>query len=109
MKTRLLKRLRKNAKKKVFLAILQSGEFIVKSDIGWYSHQRIASYYFSEMFGNAVFHTQLHDAKKTLSDARCLYMRIELMNFKRKKYQKKQSKNSKTTTTMTHTHTQVYG
>ena len=87
MKTRLLKRLRKNAKKKVFLAILPDGEFVVKSDIGWYS-QGLATYNFETKFGNAVHYEQLHDATKTLSDARRLYMRIQLMNLKRKKYKK---------------------
>lgn len=87
MKTRLLKRLRKNAKKRVFLAILSDGEFVVKSDIGWYS-KTLATYCFTKKFGNAVFNSQINDAIKTLSDARCLYMRIELMIFKRKKYQK---------------------
>ena len=88
MKTRLLKRLRKQAKKKVFLALLSDGEFVVRSDIGWYSQIRLASYCFATKFGNAVFSMQLHDAIKTLSDARCLYMRIQLTNLKRKKYQK---------------------
>lgn len=87
MKTRLLKRLRKQAKKKVFLAILSDGEFVVRSDIGWYS-QGLATYYFEKKFGNAVHYEQLHDAKKILSDARRLYMRIKLIDFKRKKYQK---------------------
>jgi hypothetical protein len=87
MKTRLLKRLRKQAKKRVFLALLSDGEFVVKSDIGWYS-QRLATYCFASEFGNAVFTMQLHEAEKTLSDARRLYMRIKLMELKRKKYQK---------------------
>lgn len=87
MKTRLLKRLRKNAKKNVFLAILSNGEFAVKSDMGWYSHL-LASYHFSTRFGNAVFNTKLHDAKGTLNDARCLYMRMELAEIKRKNIQK---------------------
>lgn len=87
MKTRLLKRLRKNAKKNVFLCILSDGEFAVKSDMGWYSYL-LASYRFSTKFGNAVFNTKLHDAKRTLNDARCLYMRMELTELKRKKYQK---------------------
>jgi hypothetical protein len=87
MKTRLLKRLRKNAKKRVFLALLSDGEFVVKSDIGWYS-QRLATYCFASKFGNAVFTMQLHEAEKILSDARRLYMRIKLMELKRKKYQK---------------------
>jgi hypothetical protein len=87
MKTRLLKRLRKNAKKRVFLALLSDGEFVVKSDIGWYS-QRLATYCFASKFGNAVFTMQLHEAEKILSDARRLYMRIQLVNLKRKKYQK---------------------
>ena len=87
MKTRLLKRLRKNAKKKVFLTLLSDGEFVVKSDIGWYS-QRLATYCFASKFGNAVFTMQLHEAEKILSDARRLYMRIKLMELKRKKYQK---------------------
>lgn len=88
MKTRLLKRLRKNAKKNVFLCILGDGEFAVRSKIGWYSKSMIEYYHFSKKFGNAVHYEQLHDAKKILSDARRLYMRIELMNLKRKKYQK---------------------
>lgn len=87
MKTRLLKRLRKNTKKKVFLAILPDGKFVVKSDIGWYS-QGLATYYFVTQLGNAVFSMRLHEAEKTLSDARRLYMRIKLMELKRKKYQK---------------------
>lgn len=87
MKTRLLKRLRKNAKKKVFLAVLPDGEFVVRSDIGWYS-RKLATYCFIKKFGNVVFSMQLHEATKTLIDARCLYMRIELMGLKRKKYQK---------------------
>lgn len=87
MKTRLLKRLRKNAKKDVFLCILGNGEFAVRSKIGWYS-QGLATYYFEKKFGNAVHYEQLHDATKTLSYARRLYMRIKLMELKRKKYQK---------------------
>ena len=88
MKTRLLKRLRKNAKKNVFLAILSDGEFVVKSDIGWYA-QSIATYYFEKKFlKNVVFSMTLHEAEKILSDARRLYMRKQLMKFKVKKYQK---------------------
>ena len=87
MKTRLLKRLRKQAKKKVFLAILSDGEFVVRSDIGWYS-KSLATCYFTKKFGNAAFSEQLHDAKKILSDARRLYMWKQLMELKRKKYQK---------------------
>ena len=87
MKTRLLKRLRKQAKKDVFLCILGDGEFAVRSKIGWYS-QGLATYYFEAKFGRAVHYEQLHDAKKILSDARRLYMRMLLVNLKRKKYQK---------------------
>lgn len=87
MKTRLLKRLRKQAKKDVFLCILGDGEFAVRSKLGWYS-QGLATYYFETKFGNAVHYEQLHDAKKILDDARRLYMRIQLINLKRKKYQK---------------------
>lgn len=88
MKTRLLKRLRKQAKKDVFLCILEDGEFAVRSKIGWYSKSLIEYYHFSKKFGNAVHYEQLHDAKKILDDARRLYMRIQLINLKRKKYQK---------------------
>jgi hypothetical protein len=49
---------------------------------------RLVTYCFASKLGNAVFSMQLHEAEKILSDARCLYMRIQLMNLKRKKYQK---------------------
>ena len=88
MKTRLLKRLRKQAKKDVFLCILGDGEFAVRSKIGWYSKSMIEYYHFSKRFGNAVHYHQLHDAKKILDDARRLYMWKQLMELKRKKYKK---------------------
>ena len=88
MKTRLLKRLRTQAKKDVFLCILGDGEFAVRSKIGWYSKSLIEYYHFSKKIGNAVHYDQLHDAKKILSDARRLYMRMLLVELKRKKYQK---------------------
>lgn len=87
MKTRLLKRLRKNAKKNVFLGILPDGEFVVKSDIGWYT-QGLSTYYFQKKFGNVVFSMTLHEAENTLIDARRLYMKKQLMKVKIKKYQK---------------------
>lgn len=88
MKTKLLRRLRNQAKKDVFLCILGNGEFAVRSKIGWYSKSLIEYYHFSKKFGNAVHYEQLHDVTKILSDARRLYIRIQLMNLKRKKYQK---------------------
>lgn len=87
MKTRLLKRLRKNAKKNVFLCILPDGKFVVKSDLGWYT-QGLASYYFEKKFKNVVFSMKLREAENMLSDARRLYMKKQLMNFKIKKYKK---------------------
>ena len=87
MKTRLIKRLRKDAKKNVFLAILSDGEFAVKSDIGWYT-QGLNIYYFQKKFGNVVFSMTLHEAENILSDARRLYMRNQLKKLKIKKYQK---------------------
>lgn len=87
MKTRLIKRLRKNAKKNVFLGILQDGEFVVKSDIGWYT-QGLNIYYFQKKFGNVVFSMKLHEAEKILSDARRLYIKKQLMKLKIKKYKK---------------------
>ena len=87
MKTRLLKRLRKNAKKNVFLTILPDGEFVVKSDLGWYT-QGLSIYYFEKKFKNVVFSMTLHEAEKILSDARRLYMRNQLKKLKIKKYQK---------------------
>lgn len=64
------------------------------SNIGWYS-QGLATCYFETRFGNVVHYEQLHDATKTLSDARRLYMRIELTNLERKKYQKNNQKTLK--------------
>ena len=87
MKTRLLKRVRKNAKKNVLLTILTDGEFAVKSDLGWYT-QGLSTYYFQKKFGHVVFSTTLHEAKNILSDARRLYMKEQLMKVKVKKYQK---------------------
>lgn len=87
MKTRLLKRLRKNAKKNVFLDILPGRYFAVKSDIGWYT-QGLATYYFQKKFGNVVLSMTLHESKNILSDARRLYMKKQLMKLKIKKYQK---------------------
>ena len=90
MKTRLLKRLRKNAKKNVFLSISQYGEFVVKSDIGLYiKGPGLEIYFFSKKFrNNVVFSMTLHEAEKILSDARRLYMRNQLKKLKIKKYQK---------------------
>ena len=87
MKTRLLKRLRKNAKKNVFLTILQYGEFAVNSDLGWYT-QGINIYYFQKKLKNVVFSMTLHEGKKILSDARRLYMKKQLMKLKIKRYKK---------------------
>ena len=87
MKTRLLKRLRKNAKKNVFLGILSDGEFVVKSDLGWYT-QGLSIYYFEKKFGNVVFSMTLHEAENILRDARCLYMKKQLMKLKIKRYKK---------------------
>lgn len=82
MKTRLLKRLRKNAKKNVFLMILPDGKFAVKSDIGWYAKG------LKKKIGNVVFSMTLHEADNILRDARRLYMKKQLMKLKIKKYQK---------------------
>lgn len=88
MKTRLLKRLRKNAKKNVFLAILPDGKFVVKSDIGLYK-QGIGIYYFDKMsIKNVAFSMTLNEGKNILNDARCLYMKKQLIKLKIKKYQK---------------------
>ena len=96
MKTRLLKRLRKNAKNNVFLEILPDGKFVVKSDIGLYAQsiatyyfEKKATYYFEKKFlKNVVFSMTLHEGEKILNDARNLYIRKQLMKFKVKKYQK---------------------
>ena len=87
MKTRLLKRLRKNAKKNVFLGILPDGKFVVKSNIGWYT-LGLNIYYFQKKFGDVVFSMTLHEAENILSDARRLYMKKQLMKLKIKRYQK---------------------
>lgn len=87
MKTRLLKRLRNNAKKNVFLTILEDGEFVVKSDIGWYS-QGLTIYYFEKKFKNVVLSMTIHEAKNILSDARRLYIKKQLIKLKIKRYEK---------------------